>query len=208
MCVAAGLAQKTQPQTMKLLQLLRPLMLAIPEVAQPDRPVQFQEKATWTFVSVLVFLICSQLPLYGARETLNVDPFYRLRTMLGSTHGSLMELGVFPVLVSGLLMQVLASTKVMQVNMNSKEERALFTGAQKVFSLVGGSQCLVFVHRQKFAYIKCMLLAPTSAAVHHHHRCCRFCIGRLLRKCRRDWHHQCSIDCRAAGVCWCADDHA
>lgn len=121
---------------MKLLQLLRPVMAAIPEVAQPDRPVQFQEKASWTFVAVLVFLVCSQLPLYGARDSLNVDPFYRLRTMLGSTHGTLMELGVFPVLVSGLLMQVLASSKVLQVNMGSKEERALFTGAQKILALV------------------------------------------------------------------------
>lgn len=49
-----------------------------------------------------------------------------------------MELGISPIVTSGLVMQLLAGAKIIEVDNSSKEERALFNGAQKctVFSLL------------------------------------------------------------------------
>ncbi len=42
-----------------------------------------------------------------------------------------MELGISPIVTSGLVMQLLAGSKIIHVDQNLKDDRALFQGAQK-----------------------------------------------------------------------------
>jgi protein transport protein SEC61 subunit alpha len=42
-----------------------------------------------------------------------------------------MELGISPILTSGMIMQLLAGANLIDVDFNLKEDRALFGGAQK-----------------------------------------------------------------------------
>jgi preprotein translocase subunit SecY len=59
------------------------------------------------------------------------DPLYWLRVILASNKGTLMELGISPIITSGMIMQLLAGAKIIEVNQSSKEDRDLFQGAQK-----------------------------------------------------------------------------
>jgi hypothetical protein len=45
-----------------------------------------------------------------------------------------MELGISPIITSGLIMQLLAGAKLIDVDQNIKEDRALFNGANKRMS--------------------------------------------------------------------------
>jgi protein transport protein SEC61 subunit alpha len=47
-----------------------------------------------------------------------------------------MELGISPIVTSGLVMQLLAGSKIIEVNQSLKEDRALFGGAQKLFGIL------------------------------------------------------------------------
>jgi protein transport protein SEC61 subunit alpha len=47
-----------------------------------------------------------------------------------------MELGISPIITSGLVMQLLAGSRIIEVNYNIKEDRALFNGAQKLFGIL------------------------------------------------------------------------
>jgi protein transport protein SEC61 subunit alpha len=47
-----------------------------------------------------------------------------------------MELGISPIVTSGLVMQLLAGSRIIEVNNNVKEDRALFNGAQKLFGIL------------------------------------------------------------------------
>lgn len=47
-----------------------------------------------------------------------------------------MELGISPIVTSGLVMQLLAGSRIIEVNYNVKEDRALFSGAQKLFGIL------------------------------------------------------------------------
>jgi preprotein translocase subunit SecY len=47
-----------------------------------------------------------------------------------------MELGISPIVTSGLVMQLLAGSRIIEVNQNLKEDRALFSGAQKLFGIL------------------------------------------------------------------------
>ena len=52
------------------------------------------------------------------------------------TRGTLMELGISPIVTSGLVMQLLAGSRIIEVNQAIKEDRALFSGAQKLFGIL------------------------------------------------------------------------
>ena len=44
----------------------------------------FREKMLWTGITLLIFLICCQIPLYGIMSTTSADPFYWMRVILAS----------------------------------------------------------------------------------------------------------------------------
>jgi len=120
----------------RFLHLIRPFMAIIPEVAQPDRRVQFREKILWTAVTLVIFLVCSQIPLYGIMSSDSADPMFWLRVILASNRGTLMEYGISPIVTSGMIMQLLAGAGIIEVDYSLKEDRALFNGAQKLFALI------------------------------------------------------------------------
>lgn len=47
-----------------------------------------------------------------------------------------MELGISPIVTSGLVMQLLAGAKLIDVDQSRREDRALFNGAQKLLGIV------------------------------------------------------------------------
>lgn len=87
-------------------------------------------------MTLFMFLICGQIPLYGIMSSKNADPFFWLRVIMASNRGTLMELGISPLVTSSLVMQLLAGSKLIDVDQNNKEEKTLFDGAQKLFGLV------------------------------------------------------------------------
>ena len=54
-----------------------------------------------------------------------------MRVILASNRGTLMELGITPIVTSGMIMQLLAGANLIEVDFSLKEDRALFSGAQK-----------------------------------------------------------------------------
>eukprot|EP00795_Rhopilema_esculentum_P000755 gene755-10477_t len=65
----------------------------------------------------------------------SADPFYWMRVIMASNRGTLMELGISPIVTSGLIMQLLAGAKIIEVG-DTPRDRALFNGAQKLFGMI------------------------------------------------------------------------
>jgi protein transport protein SEC61 subunit alpha len=120
----------------RFIELLEPLMHFLPEVAQPDRRIPFREKILWTVIVLFIFLVCSQIPLFGVLHSNNADPFYWARVVLASNRGTLMELGISPIVTSGLIMQLLAGAKIIDVDQSNPGDRNLFQGAQKLLGII------------------------------------------------------------------------
>jgi len=59
-----------------------------------------------------------------------------MRVILASNRGTLMELGISPVVTSGMVMQLLAGSKLIEVDQSLKEDRILFSGAQKLAGML------------------------------------------------------------------------
>ncbi|KAH0753155.1 hypothetical protein KY290_004714 [Solanum tuberosum] len=120
----------------RVLHLVRPFLSFLPEVQSADRKIPFREKVLYTVISLFIFLVCSQLPLYGIHSTTGADPFYWMRAILASNRGTVMELGITPIVTSGLVMQLLAGSKIIEVDNNVREDRALLNGAQKLLGIL------------------------------------------------------------------------
>jgi protein transport protein SEC61 subunit alpha len=56
-----------------------------------------------------------------------------MRVILASNRGTLMELGISPIITSGMIMQVLAGTKIIEVDQSLKDDRTLYEGATKCY---------------------------------------------------------------------------
>lgn len=80
---------------------------------------------------LFIFLVCSQVPLYGFMSSETADALYWMRVILASNRGTLMELGISPIITSGMIMQLLAGAGIITVDQAVKEDRVLFNGAQK-----------------------------------------------------------------------------
>ena len=120
----------------KFLKFFRPFIRVMPEAKAPDREVTFKEKLIWTAVVLVIYLIMSNIPLWGVDIEQQVDYFYWMRVILASQRGTLTEFGIGPIVTAGLVMQLLMGSKIINVDMTDPVERGLFSGAQKVMAVL------------------------------------------------------------------------
>jgi len=131
----------------RFLGLFKPLSRVTPEVKPPERKIGFNEKLFWTGLALALYLIMTEVPLYGLSiTTAEGDPFLYLRVIFASHRGSLMELGIGPIVTAGLILQLLAGSGMIGCDMSNPDDRMLFTTASKIFSFI-------LIGVQAFAYI-------------------------------------------------------
>ncbi|KAK9451199.1 SecY subunit domain-containing protein [Limtongia smithiae] len=121
---------------LRFLDLVKPFLPILPEVAAPDRKVPFDQRVMWTGVTLLIFLVMSEIPLYGIVSSDSSDPLFWLRMMLASNRGTLMELGISPIISSGMVFQLLGGTHIIDVNLDLKSDRELYQTAQKLLAII------------------------------------------------------------------------
>ncbi len=119
----------------RFLSLFKPLGRILLEIKKPTRKVSFNEKIFWTALVLVVFLVMTEIPLYGVSSSA-ADRFGQLRVIFASNQGTLMELGIGPIVTAGLILQLLAGSNIIKCDLSNPEDRGLFTSASKVFSVV------------------------------------------------------------------------
>src|SRR5512136_1468871 len=119
----------------RFLSLFKPVGRVLPEIKVPERKVSFNEKIFWTALVLVIFLVMTEIPLYGVAQSAS-DSFGQLRVIFASNRGTLMELGIGPIVTAGLILQLLAGSSIIKCDMSNSEDRGLFTSASKVFSIV------------------------------------------------------------------------
>jgi preprotein translocase SecY subunit len=129
----------------RFLSLFKPLARGIPEIKAPERRVRFNEKLFWTALVVIIYLVMSEIRLFGVPSSVQ-ERFTALRVIFASSRGTLMELGIGPIVTAGLILQLLAGSQMIECDMSNPEDRGLFTTASKVFSiLLTGVQATAYI---------------------------------------------------------------
>jgi protein transport protein SEC61 subunit alpha len=102
----------------------------------PDKRVPFRESVLWTGLSLFIFLVCCQIPIYGISTDHGADPLYWVRVIMASNRGTLMELGISPIVSASMVMQLLVGARMIDYDPSVKMDRALFQGAQKLLGIL------------------------------------------------------------------------
>jgi preprotein translocase SecY subunit len=129
----------------RFLSLFKPLARVLPEIKVPERKVGFNEKIFWTAIVLIVYLIMTEISLYGISSNVQ-EQFGALRVIFASNRGTLMELGIGPIVTAGLILQLLVGSAIIQADMSDPQDRGLFTVASKFFSiLLTGIQASAYI---------------------------------------------------------------
>lgn len=120
----------------RALELLEPVLRLLPEVSRPKRRVGFRGKILWSFLALTAYLVMSHIPLYGVAESHMIAEFLFMNIIFAARSGFLTQLGIGPIVTAGIVMQIIVGSKLIEVDMSDPRHRALFTGAQKLLTIV------------------------------------------------------------------------
>jgi protein transport protein SEC61 subunit alpha len=118
------------------LNLFKPISRILPEVKTPEKKVSFNARIMWTLLALVIYLVMAETQLYGVSTGDQTDSLQTMRIIFASTRGTLLELGIGPIVTAGLIIQLLAGSDIIEFDNTNPDDRALFTTASKVFSLV------------------------------------------------------------------------
>ncbi len=111
----------------------------LPAIPKPERKPSLNERFVWTAFALIAYLVMAVTPLYGlggtnAANSSNTLNF--LRVVFASAQGSLMTLGIGPIVTAGLILQLLVGSDIIKLDMGDSSDRAIFGSATKLLTLV------------------------------------------------------------------------
>ena len=117
-----------------LLHALEPLSRLVPEVAKPTVKPSTSMKTAFTAMTLFIYLICCQIPIYGIQRSFSSDPLYWTRVILASSRGTLMELGIGPIISAGWILQIVNAIGFLKVQ--GEKDGQILEGFEKTFALI------------------------------------------------------------------------
>jgi preprotein translocase subunit SecY len=118
-----------------LIEKLQPIFSILPQVKNPEHRIAFKEKLKWTGIILILYFLLTQVPLYGL-SPLAVDQFSQLRAVLAGSFGSILTLGIGPIVSASIVLQLLVGGKILKLDLSRHEDKALFQGAQKLLAII------------------------------------------------------------------------
>ena len=116
----------------------------------------YVRRVIFSFLCVLVYLILSSVPVFGAFEHQSgYDPFYAQRLILSANRGSLLELGLGPIISAGMFLQVLVSAGLIQLDQEKRSHKEYMQKTTKIAALaLSLLQAAVLVFSDSYGPIK------------------------------------------------------
>lgn len=104
----------------------------IPEVKKPEeKKIGFNVKLKWTLIVLAAFFILANIPLFGLSNNA-LERFQYLAMLMGTDFGSIISLGIGPIVMGSIILQLLAGAGILTIDTNTSEGRKFFQGIQKI----------------------------------------------------------------------------
>ncbi len=115
--------------------LFRNILSSLPEIKGPtEKRLGFKVKLKWTLIILFMFFILSNLPLFGLGENA-LQQFEFLSIILGASFGSILSLGIGPIVTASIVLQLLQGASILKIDTTTHEGRVFFQGLQKILSI-------------------------------------------------------------------------
>ncbi|MDO8623023.1 MAG: preprotein translocase subunit SecY [archaeon] len=104
----------------------------IPEVRKPEeKKLGFNIKLKWTLIVLVLFFILANIPLYGLTNNA-LERFEYLATLLGTDFGSIISLGIGPIVMASIILQLLKGSGIINIDTTTEDGKKFFQGIQKL----------------------------------------------------------------------------
>lgn len=117
----------------------------IPSVEKPTYKQTFNTRLKWTGIALVLYFALSVITVYGLDTSANFEQYRFYEIVLGSKFGSLMTLGIGPIVTAGILLQLLVGSKIINWDTSKPEQRKKFQMWNKFLAVV-----LCFVEASAF----------------------------------------------------------
>jgi len=115
--------------------IMKNFLTNLPEVKAPlQKRLSFKEKLKWTLLILVAFFVLSIIPLYGLGDA-PLRQFEQLSIILGADFGSILSLGIGPIVTASIVLQLLTGSGLLKLDLTSHDGRLYFQGLQKVLTI-------------------------------------------------------------------------
>jgi preprotein translocase subunit SecY len=128
------------------LDIFRPFVGILPEVKMPSRTPTLNEKLMWTSLVLLLYFIMYHIIPFGAKPSENKLLEF-LQVVLASKTGTLLTIGIGPIILASIFLQLFAGAKIIEVDFTKPEDKKLFSTAQKIITIILACiESIIFVY--------------------------------------------------------------
>ncbi len=119
-----------------MLYALKPITDRLPAVSQPDGHVHFRTKMMWLILILILYFILTNVMIYGLDQENTIDLFASYRVIMAGAQGSLMHLGIGPIVTGSIIMQLFVGAKIIKLDLTNDEDKAVYQGVQKFLVII------------------------------------------------------------------------
>ena len=146
-------------ETVSTLYKLKPISDRLPVIKRPEGHVHFRTKMMWVVIVLVVYFVMTNVYIYGLDQVKTLDLFAQYRTIMAGSSGSLLQLGIGPIVTASIIMQLFVGAKIIKLDLTNKKDKACY---QSVLKLVVIFMIVFEAVPQVFGY-----LVPSDAFVSH-----------------------------------------
>ena len=114
---------------------LRRFVDTYPTITKPDRHVRFNEKLWTTTLVLIIYFAMTNVMLWGLSGQA-LDLFSGFRSIMAGASGTIMHLGIGPIVTGSIIMQLFAGAKIIRLDLQDSEDKAMYQGVQKLLVLL------------------------------------------------------------------------
>jgi len=114
---------------------MEPLLAALPPVKGPEGHVHFKNKLVWTAGILILYFVLTNIPLFGL-DPGSQDIFFYWRALLAGASGSLVQLGIGPIVTASIVLQLLKGADLIHIDTSDMRGQIQYMGLQKLLIFV------------------------------------------------------------------------
>ncbi len=105
-----------------------------PSITKPEGHVRFNQKLWTTVLVLIIYFMMTNVMIYGLSSS-TLDIFSSFRAIMAGASGSIMHLGIGPIVTGSIIMQLFAGAKIIQLDLQNSGDKQLYQGVQKLLVL-------------------------------------------------------------------------
>ncbi len=120
---------------MSILETFKPIYGMLPEIKAPEEKLPLKKKLIWTAIVLLLFFLMGNIRVIGINAQ-SLGQLEQLQVILASQIGTLITVGIGPIVLASIILQLLIGSGLINLNLSDPAEKAQFSGMQKLLAII------------------------------------------------------------------------